>query len=183
MAQRSRRGGDGSVDGRVRHILATLERRGTKRNREGMARYAIIAPKAFGVSVATIRDMGKRTGRSHELAEALWKTGRYEARLLLVGRTPMPAAAIDNEGEQALTTAIMDVRARGGVVVVIAHRPSALAGVDLVLVMGEGRMQSFGPKDEVLSKVLRPVPARNAAEQRASAVHSLKMVEDLGVAS
>ena len=49
----------------------------------------------------------------------------------------------------------MGVRARGGIVVVIAHRPSALAGVDLVLVMGEGRMQSFGPKDEVLSKVLR----------------------------
>lgn len=70
------------MDGRVRHILATLERRGTKRNREGMARYAIIAPKAFGVSVATIRDIGKQTGRSHELAEALWKTGWYEARML-----------------------------------------------------------------------------------------------------
>ena len=82
-----------------------------------------------------------------------------------------PNSNLDNEGEQALTAAIMNVRARGGIVVVIAHRPSALAGVDLVLVMGEGRMQSFGPKDEVLSKVLRPVPARNAAEQRSSAVH------------
>lgn len=82
MAKPSRRGDDGSVDGRVRHILATLERRGTKRNREGMARYAIIAPKVFGVSVATIRDIGKRTGRSHELAEALWQTGWYEARML-----------------------------------------------------------------------------------------------------
>ena len=94
-----------------------------------------------------------------------------------------PNSNLDNDGEQALTAAIMDVRARGGIVVVIAHRPSALAGVDLVLVMGEGRMQSFGPKDEVLSKVLRPVPARNAAEQRASAVPPLKVVEDLGVAS
>ena len=83
-----------------------------------------------------------------------------------------PNSNLDNEGEQALTAAIMNVRARGGIVVVIAHRPSALAGVDLVLVMGEGRMQSFGPKDEVLSKVLRPVPARTAAEPRASAVHS-----------
>ena len=42
MTKRSNRGDDGSVDGRVRQILATLERRGTKRNREGMARYAII---------------------------------------------------------------------------------------------------------------------------------------------
>ena len=82
MTKRSNRGDDGSVDGRVRQILATLERRGTKRNREGMARYAIVAPKAFGVSVATIREIGKQTGRSHELAEALWNTGWYEARML-----------------------------------------------------------------------------------------------------
>ena len=50
------------------------------------------------------------------------------------------------------------MRARGGIVVVVAHRPSALAGVDLVLMMAEGRVQAFGPKDEVLAKVLRPVP-------------------------
>jgi ATP-binding cassette subfamily C protein len=94
-----------------------------------------------------------------------------------------PNSNLDAEGEQALTAAILAVRARGGVVVVIAHRPSALAGVDLVLVMGEGRVQSFGPKDEVLNKVLRPVPARTAAEARASAMTQLKVVEDLGVAS
>ncbi|HYG63261.1 MAG TPA: type I secretion system permease/ATPase [Thermoanaerobaculia bacterium] len=67
-----------------------------------------------------------------------------------------PNSNLDAEGEQALTQAILGVRARGGVVVVIAHRPSALAGVDQVLVMAEGRMQSFGPKDEVLGRVLRP---------------------------
>jgi ATP-binding cassette subfamily C protein len=67
-----------------------------------------------------------------------------------------PNSNLDAEGEQALTQAILGVRARGGVVVVIAHRPSALAGVDQVLVMADGRMQSFGPKDEVLGRVLRP---------------------------
>jgi ABC-type protease/lipase transport system fused ATPase/permease subunit len=50
------------------------------------------------------------------------------------------------------------VRARGGIAVVIAHRPSALASVDLVLVMVDGRLQFFGPKDEALSK-LRRAPA------------------------
>jgi ATP-binding cassette subfamily C protein len=94
-----------------------------------------------------------------------------------------PNSNLDNEGEQALTAAIMSIRARGGIVVVIAHRPSALAGVDLVLVMGEGRMQSFGSKDEVLSKVLRPVPAPQQAEPRVASVTPLKVVEDLGVAS
>jgi PrtD family type I secretion system ABC transporter len=66
-----------------------------------------------------------------------------------------PNSNLDAEGEEALTQAIRTVCARGGIVVVIAHRPSALAAVDLVLVMSEGRVQSFGPKDEVLNKVLR----------------------------
>src|SRR3954452_6956946 len=66
-----------------------------------------------------------------------------------------PNSNLDSEGEQALTQAILGVRARGGLVVVIAHRPSALAGVDHVLVMAAGKVQAFGPKDEVLSKILR----------------------------
>jgi 3-methyladenine DNA glycosylase AlkD len=67
---------------RARATLAWLERRGTKRNRDGMARYGIIAPKAFGVSVAMIRRLAKSLGRDHELAAALWETGWYEARML-----------------------------------------------------------------------------------------------------
>nr|WP_153440426.1 type I secretion system permease/ATPase [Sinorhizobium terangae] len=66
-----------------------------------------------------------------------------------------PNSNLDAEGEHALSEAIMGVRARGGVVIVIAHRPSALASTDLVLMMQDGRMQAFGPKDEVLGKVLR----------------------------
>jgi ATP-binding cassette subfamily C protein len=88
-----------------------------------------------------------------------------------------PNSNLDSEGEQALGAAILGVRARGGIVIVIAHRPSALAGVDQVLVMAEGRVQSFGPKDEVLSKVLRP------ADGRLPAAAQLKVVESLGVAS
>lgn len=75
-----------------------------------------------------------------------------------------PNSNLDAEGEQALSEAIMSVRARGGIVVVIAHRPSALASVDLVLMMNEGRMQAFGPKDEVLGRVLRPSPLKIVAE-------------------
>jgi ATP-binding cassette subfamily C protein len=70
-----------------------------------------------------------------------------------------PNSNLDGEGEQALTRAILGVRQRGGVVIVVAHRPSALAGVDMVLAMGDGRVQAFGPRDEVLAKVLRPAPA------------------------
>lgn len=67
---------------RVREVLAWLKQRGTQRDREGMARYGIRAEKVFGVSVASLRELGKRIGRDHALAEALWKTGWYEARML-----------------------------------------------------------------------------------------------------
>jgi len=66
----------------VRKSLETLKRLGSKRNIEGMARYGIRARKVFGVSMAAMRALAKRFGRSHELADALWKTGWYEARIL-----------------------------------------------------------------------------------------------------
>src|ERR1043165_2693613 len=66
-----------------------------------------------------------------------------------------PNSNLDAEGDEALSRAIMSERAGGGIVVVVAHRPSAIAGVDLLLMMNQGRVQAFGPKDEVLSRVLQ----------------------------
>lgn len=83
-------------------MLAWLKRRGTKRNREGMARYGITAPKAFGVSMAAIQELAREVGQDHALAEALWQTGWYEARTL--------AAFVDEPGR--VTAAQMDRWAR-----------------------------------------------------------------------
>src|SRR5689334_13168447 len=66
-----------------------------------------------------------------------------------------PNSNLDSEGEEALTKAITGIRERMGIVVVVAHRPSAIAGVDHLLMMNQGRMQAFGPKEDVLSKVLQ----------------------------
>ena len=63
--------------------MAAFERRGSQRIRDGMARYGIVAPKAFGVSVATIKQLAKPLGRDQELADALWDTGWYEARMMV----------------------------------------------------------------------------------------------------
>ncbi len=63
-------------------VLAWLERRGTRANRDGMARYGIVARKVFGVPMRTLLVLRKRIGIDHDLALALWKTGWYEARLL-----------------------------------------------------------------------------------------------------
>jgi ATP-binding cassette subfamily C protein PrsD len=71
-----------------------------------------------------------------------------------------PNSNLDAEGDEALSRAILNVRARGGIVVVVAHRPAAIASVDLLLMMNRGRAQNFGPKDEVLSRVVRSPAAR-----------------------
>jgi len=66
-----------------------------------------------------------------------------------------PNSNLDAEGDEALTRAILGIRARGGIVAVVAHRPSAIAGVDYILVMAKGRQQQFGPKEEVLNRVMQ----------------------------
>ena len=74
-----------------------------------------------------------------------------------------PSSNLDAEGDKALTDAIMRVRQRGGIAIVIAHRRSALAAVDQILALAQGRAQAFGPRDEVLAKLFRPQQAPPAA--------------------
>ncbi|MGY3494961.1 PrtD family type I secretion system ABC transporter [Bradyrhizobium sp. USDA 4502] len=66
-----------------------------------------------------------------------------------------PNSNLDHAGDQALQRAILGVRARGGIAVIVAHRPSALENVDLMLAVAEGKAVAFGPKDEVTAKVTR----------------------------
>jgi ABC-type protease/lipase transport system fused ATPase/permease subunit len=66
-----------------------------------------------------------------------------------------PNSNLDAEGEEALTRAILGVRARGGIVIVVAHRSSALAAVDHLLAMVRGTQQAFGPKEEILPRLVR----------------------------
>jgi ATP-binding cassette subfamily C protein len=84
-----------------------------------------------------------------------------------------PSANLDAEGEAALQQAVRGLKARGSVVIVIVHRPSALAACDLVLFLANGSQQAFGPREEVLRKVLgRP------AEPPAAATANLKVVSE-----
>lgn len=69
-----------------------------------------------------------------------------------------PNASLDAAGDAALTEAILSIRRRGGIAIIIAHRPSALAAVNKVLVLANGQTRAFGPKDEVLRSILQTVP-------------------------
>jgi ABC-type protease/lipase transport system fused ATPase/permease subunit len=66
-----------------------------------------------------------------------------------------PNSNLDAEGETAVSDAIRGVRERGGIAVVVAHRPSAIAAVDLLAVMRGGEVVAFGPRDEVLAKTVQ----------------------------
>jgi PrtD family type I secretion system ABC transporter len=67
-----------------------------------------------------------------------------------------PNSNLDAHGEQALSRAISGIRARGGIAIVIAHRPSAVSAVDHMLVLNEGRVQAFGARDQVLQQLKQP---------------------------
>jgi ATP-binding cassette subfamily C protein len=75
-----------------------------------------------------------------------------------------PNSNLDAPGEAALGEAIEGVKARGGVVIVIAHRPKALAAVDYVGVVQGGKLVAFGPKDKVVGAPSAPIPFPAAAK-------------------
>ncbi len=85
-----------------------------------------------------------------------------------------PNSNLDTEGEAALTRAIAQVKREGAIVVVVAHRPSALAEADLLLYMQDGRVMAYGPRDEVLPKLLPPGTAPSASARKSTADTSSK---------
>jgi PrtD family type I secretion system ABC transporter len=77
-----------------------------------------------------------------------------------------PNSNLDAEGEKALTAAIEGIRERGGIAVVVAHRPSALVAVDKVAVIQGGRLVQFGPKSSVLpASLLEQIRPRKADDE------------------
>jgi ATP-binding cassette subfamily C protein PrsD len=124
----------------------------------------VAAAKAVGVHDLIVNiPTGYETIGDHGMALSAGQRQRVALARALYGDPFLvvldePNSNLDAEGEGALTKAILGVRARGGIVVVVAHRPSALAAVDHVLAMASGRQHAFGPKDEVLSKILRREP-------------------------
>lgn len=78
-----------------------------------------------------------------------------------------PNSNLDQTGESALAAAIKELKENGAAVIIVGHRPSTLAQVDLILLLKEGRVNAFGPRDEVLQK-LRKAAAANVNPDKAA---------------
>lgn len=89
-----------------------------------------------------------------------------------------PNASLDSDGENALLAAIVELRRMGSTVVVISHRMSALKFANKILLLRDGLVENFGPRDAVLSKLM-PAPVAQAAQGAPSAPPQ-PAVEDLG---
>jgi ATP-binding cassette subfamily C protein/ATP-binding cassette subfamily C exporter for protease/lipase/ATP-binding cassette subfamily C protein EexD len=82
-----------------------------------------------------------------------------------------PNANLDQAGESALAGAIAELKRRGAAIVMVGHRPSTLSEATKILLLKEGRVQLFGPRDEVLAK-LREKPGARRTERHGGSAKS-----------
>ena len=77
----------------------------------------------------------------------------YDNPVLLV--LDEPNSNLDNDGTMALNIAIRSLKAAGGSVIIMAHRPAAIQECDLLLVIEDGMRRAFGPRDQVLKEMVK----------------------------
>ena len=71
-----------------------------------------------------------------------------------------PNASLDAEGEQALMEAIEALKANGATVVIISHKIGVFRVADKLLLLRDGRMEMFGPRDAVMARLMKPAEVR-----------------------
>src|SRR5204863_2727695 len=75
-----------------------------------------------------------------------------------------PNSSLDEAGDSALLAALLALKSRRATVVVISHRTGVLPAIDKLLVLKDGQMAAFGPRDEVRKKMQStPLPALQSA--------------------
>jgi ATP-binding cassette subfamily C protein/ATP-binding cassette subfamily C protein EexD len=67
-----------------------------------------------------------------------------------------PNSNLDGDSEAALTRALEKLKAQGTTVILVSHRPALVQGVDKVLLLKEGAIEMFGPRAEVMKRLMQP---------------------------
>jgi PrtD family type I secretion system ABC transporter len=114
-------------------------------------------PKGYDTDVG---DGGSALSPGQRQCVALARALYGEPRLVVLDE---PNANMDVDGEEALMRTLALLRQERVTVLVIAHRPSLLAGVDRLLVLKQGQAEMFGSRAEIMHRVTRALPARGAA--------------------
>jgi ABC-type protease/lipase transport system fused ATPase/permease subunit len=77
----------------------------------------------------------------------------YSDPLLLV--LDEPNSNLDHEGSRALNLSIKQQKVLNKMVIIMAHRPSAIIECDLLLVLEKGKVVGFGQRDDILKKYVK----------------------------
>ncbi|MDP3749231.1 MAG: type I secretion system permease/ATPase [Phenylobacterium sp.] len=77
-----------------------------------------------------------------------------------------PNAALDAEGEEALVNALDGLKAGGATIVIVSHKPSVFRSADKMLLLRDGRVELFGPREQVMARVVQPAPVQKIEASR-----------------
>ncbi|MDM7322815.1 MAG: type I secretion system permease/ATPase, partial [Gammaproteobacteria bacterium] len=132
---------------------------------ENIARFGTINPDALlkAAQMAGVHDMILRLPKGYDtpIGEAGHMLSGGQRQRIALARAiygdpalvvlDEPNSNLDDVGESALVRAILELKKQGTTVVLITHRPSIISVVDLVLLMRDGTLAAFGPRDQVLA--------------------------------
>jgi ATP-binding cassette subfamily C protein len=100
---------------------------------------------------------GRGLAAGHAQRIALARALYGEPKLLVLDE---PNAHLDAEGETMLMAAMVEMKRRGATILMVAHRTGVLSGVDMLMMMRDGRIELFGPREEVVKRLTAPQPGR-----------------------
>jgi PrtD family type I secretion system ABC transporter len=108
-------------------------------------------PKGYDTDVG---EGGQALSAGQRQRVALARTLYGDPRLVVLDE---PNASLDHQGDEALLRTLDELKQAGVTVLIVAHRPSLLRGVDKLLVLREGAVDMFGPREVVMARLTRPV--------------------------
>lgn len=109
-----------------------------------------------------IGDGGTRLSGGQRQRIGLARAVYGDPRLVILDE---PNANLDQVGESALAAAVDEIKKRGGALIIVGHRPSTIAAADKILVLKEGKVEIFGPRDEVLQRLRKASEANQRRQE------------------
>jgi PrtD family type I secretion system ABC transporter len=121
--------------------------------RAGVHEMVLRLPQGYDTSIS---DAGSILSGGQRQRIALARALFGDPRLVVLDE---PNASLDSEGEAALASAMIELKARGATLVVITHRMPLVSQTDKLLLLRDGAIELFGPRRQVMDRLrARPEP-------------------------